>query len=149
LAKEKPPMIRAMWFYGGISLLLIPLEALSIALHLRDGVNLVTLLIIFALSLLIAMAICKDIWNLRVRLFPLWADIAMAVAAFGSFAALIAIREAGVLVWNLSYLSVPMLVVSISIAAVSAATESKKHVRVYFGARTFSFRPNEPHSNQG
>lgn len=138
-------MIRAKMFYGCLSLLLFPLAVLAGISQLYRGANLLVLSILIILSLMLVFLMGRDIWSLRVRILPLWADIAISVIALGSFAALIAIREAGIMVWNLSYLAIPITLVAISIALVSAITEYKKHVRVYFGMRSFSFRPNEPH----
>ena len=130
---------RAKWLFGGLWLALTILPALNALLQPRPTPNYLILAANTVLAISIAAFVGRDIWQLRVRRFPLWVDIALYASVIGGLASLIVVKEAGIWVWNDLYLDIPVFLLMGALAMVSFATESKKRVRVYVGARQLYF----------
>jgi hypothetical protein len=130
---------RAKWLFGGLWIALTVLPTLNALLVPRPTPSYLVLGANTVLAISIAAFMARDIWQLRVRRFPLWVDIMLYVSVIGGLAALIVVKEAGIWVWNDLHLDIPVFLLMGVLALTSFATEWKKRVRVYVGARQLHF----------
>jgi hypothetical protein len=95
------------------------------------------------LALVIAAVLARDVWNLKVRHFPLWFDALGYILCLGGLAVFIYLKETSKPWLSMGYLDLPIILFMFTIAAAAIATEKRKKVRVYFGARTLMFKHDE------
>jgi hypothetical protein len=138
--ERKPPeWSRAIWIFSFLPAIIIFLSIFKAILKPPSTPNSLYLLALWSIATLLAWIVGRDIWALRVRVWPGWIEALLYTVSLGGLAVLIFLRESGIYVWNTIYLDVPFVWCSVLIAVVAWLTEKRKGVRVYLGARRLRF----------
>ncbi len=139
-AWNQPPRgwLRAKWTF------FVTAVALGIGhipdIVLRQPVSRVMLLFdLCILALCVTLYAGRKIWLLDSRKGPLWIDVLLWTLAAGGLTALVFVREALAVKFNLIYVSLPILVVNAGLGAICFVTEARKRVSIYMGPRSFVF----------